>query len=491
MVFKPPVRPFLTACAALMLLAVPAQAAAPRIESKPRLIPAFDPEVRDYVARCDAETPLRLRIRAARGGTAAVAGGPRRRGRFRERVELGEGHRTAIASRSDGRTTRYHVRCLPRDFPEWTSTRRGRTQAGYYLVTPTRGATNSRFVVMFDPNGVPIWWYHAPTATFDASLLPNGNIAYSVYHSGESFGRRRDQAYNEITLTGERVRRVRTVGAPTDIHDLQRLPNGNFLLLAYKPRDGVDLTSQGGPANATVLDGVVQEITPGGRRVWSWNSKDHVALDERSPSGPLNAENNRFELADGRRAWNIFHINSVEPHGDGELLISSRATSALYNIDKGSGEILWKLGGTRTTQALDFVGEERTGPVFGGQHDARVLPDGSVTLYDNALARGAAPRAVRYRIDTTAGTATLLEDIRDPDVNESIFAGGARRLPGGNWVISWGGTESIGEYTPSGRQVFGLELDEDFFSYRAVPIARSRLSRKRLRFAMDAQYRRR
>jgi hypothetical protein len=98
---------------------------------------------------------------------------------------------------------------------------------------------------------------------------------------------------------------------------------------------------------------------------------------------------------------------------------------------------------------------------------------------------------VRYRIDTTARTATLLEDIRDPDIDESIFAGGARRLPGGNWVISWGGVESIGEYTPSGRQVFGLELDEDFFTYRAFPVARSRLSRGQLRRAMDAQYPRR
>jgi hypothetical protein len=240
-----------------------------------------------------------------------------------------------------------------------------------------------------------------------------------------------------------------------------------------------------------VLDGVVQEITPSGRRVFQWNSKDHVALEERAVSGPLRAGTNRFKLPDGRQAWDIFHINSVEPNGDGELLISARATSSLYTIDKSSGDILWKLGGSDTAESLDFVGEERTGPVFGGQHDARVLADGTVTLYDNALARGAPPRAVRYRIDPSARTATLLEDIRDPDIDESIFAGGTRRLPGGNWVVSWGGVESIGEYTPSGRQVFGLELEEQFFSYRVFPIARNELSRRQLRRAMDAQYPRR
>ena len=62
--------------------------------------------------------------------------------------------------------------------------------------------------------------------------------------------------------------------------------------------------------------------------------------------------------------------------------------------------------------------EFTTGSGFGGQHDARVLSDGSVTIFDNGFHSDPVlrhpPRAVRYAIDRGAGTATLLEQINDP-----------------------------------------------------------------------------
>ena len=51
---------------------------------------------------------------------------------------------------------------------------------------------------------------------------------------------------------------------------------------------------------------------------------------------------------------------------------------------------------------------------------------------------GQPPRAVRYRIDEQAGTATLLESISDPVVPESMCCGTARRLTNGHWLIDWG-----------------------------------------------------
>ena len=42
-------------------------------------------------------------------------------------------------------------------------------------------------------------------------------------------------------------------GTPTDRHELQLLPNGDYVVVGYKPRSGVDLSPYGGPANATHL----------------------------------------------------------------------------------------------------------------------------------------------------------------------------------------------------------------------------------------------
>jgi hypothetical protein len=91
---------------------------------------------------------------------------------------------------------------------------------------------------------------------------------------------------------------------------------------------------------------------------------------------------------------------------------------------------------------------------------------------------------VRYRIDPQAGTARLVQTISDPDASASICCGSARRLPSGNWLVSWGGIEFVGGYDGRGRRLFKLETPGGF-SYRANPVPAGVLSAKRLRHAMN------
>src|SRR5205823_12065111 len=100
-----------------------------------------------------------------------------------------------------------------------------------------------------------------------------------------------------------------------------------------------------------------------------------------------------------RGAWDNVHINSVSVDGDG-VVFSARQLDAIYRIERATGAIDWKLGGTRTSRSLRVVGDPGGGPTtFGGQHDVQVLPDGTITVYDNGSKLSRAPRAVRYRID--------------------------------------------------------------------------------------------
>jgi hypothetical protein len=189
-------------------------------------------------------------------------------------------------------------------------------------------------------------------------------------------------------------------------------------------------------------------------------------------------------LRDGRNAYDPVHINSVEPDGDG-LIISTRQTDSIYRILRPSGAIDWKLGGTDTPQRLDMVGDPFGETNFGGQHDARRKPDGTVTLYDNGSARDRPPRGVRYRIDLVARTATLVEDIRDPEAVRSFCCGSSRKLSGGNWVSGWGGLAFFTEQTPAGDVVMRLRY-QDGFSYRAIPVEPGAFSVEEVRAAMDA-----
>jgi hypothetical protein len=455
------------AAPAAIALALPSQAAAVTISAKPRLQPKFSPGVSDYASRCRLGHPLRLKV-----------------GRHIRHYRLREGQAASV--RAGGRT--YHVRCLPKHFPKWTAERHDRQQAQWYLVTPTLGPHGSHIVAIFSRAGAPVWWMERPTKPHDAKLMLDGNLAWSTFTNGQYASH--SVPYEERRLDGTLVRRIAAVGAPTDGHDLQVLPNGHYLTLSYVPRDGVDLSPYGGPRRATVVDGEVQEVTRGGRRVWRWNTADHIALGESEPfmksivSGPV-------KTADGRLAHDLVHVNSVEPDGD-SVLISMRQSDAVYKVSRRTGAIEWKLGGTHTPESLALTNVADPANVMTGQHDARLLPDGTLTVHDNRTLSGEHPRAIRFSIDEAARSATLVEEVEDPQTAYSNCCGSARKLTGGDWVTSWGASGLVEELTPTGRRVFALHFGghTGADSYRAFPIMPGRLSIGALRRGMDAMARR-
>jgi len=452
------------------------------VTATPSLSPKFDPAISDYVSHCPAKKPLRLSVSTAPGDTVAVDGKKARAGRFSAPVRLKANQGTRFVLRTHGRSSTFYVRCIPADFFAWKATRYGPTQAQWYLMTPI-GPASSRYVGISDSNGVPVWWTRTPHPPFNASALRDGTLAWCRYLGGR-FAVAPIERYEIHRLDGRLVRTLRLVGTPTDLHELQQLPNGNFLLGGYKARTGVDLRAYGGAADSKVYDAYVQEITPSGRKVWDWDSKDHIGLSETADWWPALIQEQRQSPARSRY-YDLVHINSIEPDGD-SLILSFRYLDAIYKINRSTGAVEWKIGGTHRPESLNIVGDPTYGgATFGGQHDARVLPDGTVTVFDNGTARERPPRAVRYRVDETARTATLLEQITDPEANRSGYAGSARKLPGGNWVVSWGGTTLVTEASPSGQPLLRLSLLRSHYSYRAFPIPFGRLSAGALRKAMD------
>ena len=71
--------------------------------------------------------------------------------------------------------------------------------------------------------------------------------------------------------------------------------------------------------------------------------------------------------------------------------------------------------------------------------------------------RATTPRpALPHRQPSSHGHA--VKQITDPRVTSSGCCGSARKLPGGDWVISWGANPLITEVTPAGKLVFTLDL---------------------------------
>jgi hypothetical protein len=83
-------------------------------------------------------------------------------------------------------------------------------------------------------------------------------------------------------------------------------------------------------------------------------------------------------------------------------------------------------------------------------------------------------------------TATLVEDIRNPDRSTSFCCGSTRVLPRGNWVAGWGGTPESTEVRSDGTRVFRLVAGNNV--YRTLPLLPGQYSASQFRTGMDVQY---
>jgi hypothetical protein len=474
-----------SAGAAVLALAFAAPAAANvQLATHPKLHPAFRAGAHDYAVRCPAGRPVRVAVRASGGDEVAVDGRPARAGSQEVPVRRATDAAFTVRALRSGRSTTYHVRCLPPGFPGWSVERHGTPQAQWYVTDPVEPPAGG-YVAIFDRNGAPVWWQDAASAPYmpwDAKLLARQVLAWGE-NFGNHFGVRANGGYEEHRLDGRLVRRVRTWGSPTDVHDIARMPNGHLLTLTYRRRDDVDLSARDGPHHARVFDGEIQELTPAGDLVWRWNSHAHVRVAETEPAWWYNEKGETPPPAE--RGYDLVHLNSVEPDGDG-LIVSSRHTDSVFRIDRASGRIDWKLGGTYVAgRSLAVLGIPPGEDVFGGQHDARLLPDGTLTVYDNRGYATGSPAAVRFRIDPVARTATRIEHVTNPAVSKSKWGGSARKLPHGNWVIAWGGSGLVTEQRPSGAAVLALRLAAGHVTYRAAALPPGRLAASALRRGMD------
>ena len=456
--------------------------------TRPGLYPVFNPSVTDYVVRCD-NAPVLLSMTVPPGMEVEVGGHGDYHRSFTTTVPLTTDSSftvTALDLGGSGASSSYFVRCLPADFPDFVSSVSGHPQAEYYMVMAVPaslfGPTPApvEYAALFDDDGVPVWWRAINDKAIDATLLSNGDAAeVSILH---------DQA-EEYSLSGATTRVIKpNDGGGVDLHEVQLLPNGNYLLSSEVSRSDENLSFMGGPSSATVADPVIKEVAPDGTVVWSWDTAAHIPVTEADPSWWSTDIRGGAGGGLGYPGYDIYHFNSADELGN-DVLISYRQLNAVYLVDKTTGAIVWKLGGTERSDGtnLTVVKDPAAPPDLAGQHDARFYGKGSITVHDDGTLSSRGPRAVRYQIDAATKTATLVEQITDPLVSSAFCCGSARKLPGGDWVIGWGFNNVVTEFNTDNQRQFLLQwTDPGFFNYRAVPVLPGVLSSAQLRADMNA-----
>jgi hypothetical protein len=241
-------------------------------------------------------------------------------------------------------------------------------------------------------------------------------------------------------------------GLPADLHDFQLAPHEVAYITVYNPIR-CDLVAAGGARDGAIVDAAVQELdVRTGLVRWEWHSLDHVGADESQTSPPKGVP------------WDWFHLNSVDVQPDGNLFVAARSTWAGYLLQGGTGRILWRLGGLKSSFKMG------PGAQVAWQHDGRVLPNGEVTFFDD----GANPpvhhqsRAVRLALDLTTHRAQLRFAYLHPD--PALLAasqGNMQTLPNGNVLVGYGAVPEITEFSRGGSVLLDAHLPYDLTFYRA------------------------
>jgi len=367
----------------------------------------------------------------------------------------------------------------PRDFPPTRFESIRPVPFGLFVVTYSGPKDGRPWVIVFDTEGRPRWWFNPDTRALWGQIVRDGSVVWARSF-GDGYGLDPRMAHEVRSESGKLLRLVKTEGSIVDGHEYRELPNGNVLLDTYVP-ETADLRRFGGPRRGVIVSAEVQEVDPAGNVLWHWNSRGHIALSETGRWWHSVLSNPRRRLQ--REAFDPVHINSIEPRGRREVIVSTRHTDAVYGIDRASGEIRWKLGGSHTGKSLQVVGDPAT-KLLGGQHDARLDRHGRLTIFDNGKDRPRRPRVVFYRLDLQAGKAIYKGQLNDPQVKRSHCCGSARELAGGGWLVSWGDNKLVTAFDRQGRIAFRLHLPAPTF--RAVPVPPGATSVRRLERGLGA-----
>lgn len=360
----------------------------------------------------------------------------------------------------------YSFRCLPADFPRLEVTRTGPTTPGWYLTTLWSSATpGPAYLAILGPNGAPVWYKRTEQPMIDLKLRSDGRLLYTPL-LGAAFGVDPDSGYRVSTLSGTLVDEYLTVNPatnPVDHHDIVELPDGGRAMVSYPLVTNVNLTALG-PGyfnNEWIVDGVIQEIDAAGNLDWSWSVDSRFTYRESTfpqrfalyPAAPHGGE---VDL------WHINSLQRITADGSGDYVFSARHMDAVVRVDRATDAVDWVLGGPlpQGTPAnplaprLTILGDALGGPRR--PHDARLTGD-VLTLFDNRAGTGQPARAVAYRIDETAGTATLLWQIANPTGQSSPGLGSNRVNPDGTVLVTWGALQPMfQEFTAAGQPLLTI-----------------------------------
>jgi hypothetical protein len=328
--------------------------------------------------------------------------------------------------------------------------------SGDLFLAPYQGV-GSAGPMIAEQNGALVWFHPLPageSATNFQVQTYEGKPALTWWQGRiirVGFGEGEDVVYN---TSYQQVATVRAGnGYRADLHEILLTPQGTAWIDAFDPIHE-NLASVHGDPHGILLDSVVEEVdVKTGLVMWEWHALGHIPL-----SDSLN------HVSGGEYPWDYVHINSISPGTSGDVLLSSRNTWTLYDVDLHTGGYNWVLGdGGRSSFKLG------PGVRFYWQHDAQFQPGGLISLFNNASdpPKQRESSGLLLRPDFSSHTVTLVKRFTNP--SHTLLAssqGDTVSLPGGDWLLGYGGLPNFTEFSASGHVLLDGTLGKNVQDFR-------------------------
>jgi hypothetical protein len=339
----------------------------------------------------------------------------------------------------------------------------GETAPGLIFGGP-RGKSGKFNGLVMDETGEAVWIEPTKVEVTDLRTQTYLGKPVITYWTGKSIG---GHGQGTGVILDSHYKKIAEVkggnGFRADLHEFLITDRGTALITAYSTVPH-DLRPLGGVAKGFLYDCHVQEIDIAtGAIVLDWSALDHLDVTETYLG--LHDGNGGNAGADGAtkpNAFDPFHVNSVEPDGD-TLLVSMRHTHTIYQIDRKTGKVNWRLGGKHSDWK---VADEA---VFAWQHDVRKHASG-ISLFDNHYYSGTKgeSRGMFFRLDASTMTAVNTRNFTFQS-HLGTATGSVQLLPNQNVLVGWGTAPYVTEFTPDGTAIYQAAMSgATYRAYRAL-----------------------
>lgn len=339
--------------------------------------------------------------------------------------------------------------------------------AGIILLTPfnpTAPPDSGRLMVM-DGDGHLITRLAMPArATNFQRWMVNGLVRYTWHVVDSSLHSPTSGGY--VVIADERFQELRRVsllayGGITDVsfgldvHDFVLLSDNHYIALAYNRRMVNNIPASIGTGGTAFIDASVIQEVQDGQVIWQWEGNDYPEFYTTSVEG------NNYNIQ--TKAQDYMHVNAMAVNdADGNLLVSMRNCNQIIKVNRQTGQVLWRLGGTTSdfplTPDMQFLRQHHVSFADGG-HTLMLLDNGDITLRPFS-------RILEFQLNESSHAVNGYKAFRIPEPFTQ-FTGSVQKM--GNHYFIGGGTANYVleiDYL-TGKKILQLNSN-GFSSYRAL-----------------------